>query len=285
MGAAASPPSRAHRGAGRELLGTLRRRSYLLVTVACVVAFFLVWNWLTSSGVLHRIVVPPPGRVIERSREILGEPYFRRHLWVTVKEVVLGYTIGAGSGIVMALVSARFTSFRHLLQPYIVALQSLPKVILLPMIAIWVGGYGETSAMIIVVLVSFFPVYINSLTGLLSADENGLKLLHSLGATPRQAFRMFRIPAALPLLFTGLKTAVNFSVVAAITAELLGARYGLGFMLANSGTFLRIEDLYATVVVVSLFAGLVYAIFELADRKFIFWREDRNRFRSEERER
>jgi len=198
--------------------------------------------------------------------------------------VVFGYTIGAGSGIALALVSARFKSFRHLLEPYIVALQSLPKVILLPLIAVWVG-YGQTSAMIIVVMVSFFPVYLNTITGLLAADENGLKLLHSLGASPRQAFRMYRIPSALPLVFTGLKTSVNFSVVAAITAELLGSRYGLGFMLANSGTFLRIEDLYATVVVVSLFAGAVYLIFELVDRKLIFWREDRNRFRAEERQR
>jgi len=269
---------------GRRLASSARRRSYLLITAALVVAFFLVWDWLTSSGVLHRIVVPPPGRVFERSREIISEPYFRRHLWVTVKEVVFGYTIGAGSGIALALVSARFKSFRHLLEPYIVALQSLPKVILLPLIAVWVG-YGQTSAMIIVVMVSFFPVYLNTITGLLAADENGLKLLHSLGASPRQAFRMYRIPSALPLVFTGLKTSVNFSVVAAITAELLGSRYGLGFMLANSGTFLRIEDLYATVVVVSLFAGAVYLIFELVDRKLIFWREDRNRFRAEERQR
>ncbi len=119
--------------------------------------------------------------------------------------------------------------------PYIVSLQALPKIVLLPLLYVWFG-VGSTSATIIVILVSFFPVYVNTLTGMAIVDENGLRLLHSLGATPRQAFRMYRIPSALPLVFTGLKTAVNFGVTAAIAAELLGSRYGLGFMIANSGT-------------------------------------------------
>ncbi len=79
-------------------------------------------------------------------------------------------------------------------------------------------------------------------------------------------------PPALPLLFTGLKTSVTFAVAAALSAELLGSRFGLGFLIANSGNFLRIDDLYATVLIVTLFAAIVYFAFELIDREVVFWR-------------
>jgi NitT/TauT family transport system permease protein len=103
------------------------------------------------------------------------------------------------------------------------------------------------------------------------------RLLASLGATPSQRFRYHRVPSALPLLLTGCKTAVNFALAAALSAELLGSRYGLGFLIANAGNVLRIDDLYATVVVTALFAGAFYLALEVIDRKVIFWRPEDER--------
>jgi NitT/TauT family transport system permease protein len=262
-------PTRAQRA-----LGYVVDRTYLLVTLAFILGALLLWEWMTDSGILHAIVVPGPAEVWDRFLAILPESYFHTHLWVTVKEILIGFAVGASSGIATALVCLRFPLFRRVVTPYMVSLQALPKIVLLPLFYVWFG-VGPTSATLIVILVTFFPVYINTITGMAIVDENGLRLLHSLGATPRQAFKMYRVPSALPLIFTGLKTAVNFGVTAAIAAELLGSRYGLGFMIVNSGTFLRIADLYATVAVVALFAAIVYFIFEMLDRKLIFWREDR----------
>ena len=92
------------------------------------------------------------------------------------------------------------------------------------------------------------------------------------GQQPSQRFRYHRVPSALPLLFAGCKTAVNFAVAAALSAELLGSRYGLGFLIANSGNFLRIDELYATVVITAVFAAFFYLLFEFIDRKVVFWR-------------
>lgn len=93
-----------------------------------------------------------------------------------------------------------------------------------------------------------------------------------MGATPRQRFRYHQIPSALPLIFTGLKTAVYFAVAAALATEILGSRHGLGYLIANAGNFLRIPDLYATVVIAGVFSGLVCVTFEVFDRKLIHWR-------------
>ena len=129
-----------------------------------------MWQWLTDSGVLHAIVVPPPAEVWDRLLAIIPEPYFHKHLWVTVKEVLIGFGIGASSGIITALIAIRYPLFRRAMTPYIVSLQALPKIVLLPLLYVWFG-VGSTSATIIVILVSFFPVYVNTLTGMAIVDE------------------------------------------------------------------------------------------------------------------
>ena len=248
-----------------------RRRGPLLITAALVAGTYLLWYQLTASGTVHAVVLPTPDSVGESITEVVQRDTFAEHLRVTATEVLAGFALGSLSAVLLALVCERYRAVRRLITPYMVALQALPKVVLLPLLYVWFGvGYRATTVMVI--LVVFFPVYLNTLTGLTIADPDGTRLLKSLGATPRQRFRYHQVPSALPLIFTGLKTAVNFAVAAALAAELLGARYGLGFLIANSGNYLRIADLYATVVVAGLFAGAFYLVFELLDRKLIHWR-------------
>ncbi|HMG40417.1 MAG TPA: ABC transporter permease [Acidimicrobiales bacterium] len=249
----------------------IRRRAPLVITAALFAGTYLLWHQLTASGTVHEVVLPTPGSVGESITEVVQRDTFAEHLRVTATEVLTGFALGSISAILLALVCERSRSVRRLITPYVVALQALPKVVLLPLLYVWFGvGYRATTVM--VVLVVFFPVYLNTLTGLSIADPDGTRLLRSLGATPRQRFRYHQVPSALPLIFTGLKTAVYFAVAAALAAELLGARYGLGFLIANAGNFLRIPDLYATVLIAGVFSGLVYLTFEVLDRKLIYWR-------------
>jgi NitT/TauT family transport system permease protein len=248
-----------------------RRLGPLLITTALVAGTYLLWYWLTASGAVHEIVLATPASVGESLTEIVQRDTFAEHLRVTATEVLVGFALGSTSAILVALVCEHYAAVRRLLTPYMVALQALPKIVLLPLLQVWFGvGYRATSVMVI--LVVFFPVYLNTLTGLTIADPDGTRLLTSLGASPRQRFRYHQIPSALPLVFTGLKTAVYFAVAAALAAEILGSRHGLGFLIANSGNFLRIPDLYATVVIAGLFSGIVYLTFEVLDRKLIHWR-------------
>jgi len=250
-----------------------REKSPYLLTLLLIAGFFAGWQWLTVSGLIHRIVLPGPRVVADALGEIVQEGSFYENLWTTVREILIGFVIGAGLGIAVALLNTRFSLLRKAVSPYIVCLQAIPKVILLPLLGIWFG-IGPTAATIVVALVAFFPTYLNTLTGLAVIDRDGLRLLHSLGASRRQAFRMYRIPTALPLVFTGLKTSVNYAIVAAITAEFLGSASGLGYMVTSASTFLHIPDVYAVVAVVSILAATIYFTLEILDRKLIYWRVD-----------
>lgn len=258
---------------GRRLGRIARRRGHLLITLALVAATYLLWEWATATERVKSIVLPPPDAVWQGIVDVVRKDSFSEHLRTTASEVVTGFGIGALSAVGVALVCDHFAGLRRMVTPYMVALQALPKIVLLPLLFIWFEvGFRATT--VLVVLVVFFPVYLNTLTGLAGADPDGTRLLISLGASPAQRFRYHRFPSALPLIFTGCKTAVNFAVAAALSAELLGSRYGLGFLIANSGNFLRIDELYAAVVITALFAGAFYLVFEIIDRKVIFWRSD-----------
>ena len=252
----------------------LRRIAPYTLTVFVVAAFFAAWQYATDSDLIHRIILPEPGTVFEEFIEILGQATFRENLWVTLREVIFGFLIGCSAAIVMALVSVGFPLVRKVLQPYMTAFQAVPKIVFVPLFAIMFGGVNMTTAIVVVALVAFFPTYVNTYTGLMLSAEEELRLLHSLGASRGQAFWMCRIPRALPLVFTGLKTSINYGVLAAITTEFLGASSGLGYTVNASTAFFNLPAVYASVAAITLVAGTVYIIVEIIDRKLIFWRVD-----------
>lgn len=255
---------------------SVHRWASVAITAGLVGVTFLVWQQVTTSGTVDPIVLPSPSAVWASTVDVVGSDSFPEHLKSTASAVLIGFAIGAVAAIGVALLCDRLAFVRQVVMPYLVGFAALPKIVLMPLLFVWFGiGFRATTAL--VVLVVFFPVFLNTLTGLSIADEDGARLLRSLGADARQHFRYHQIPSALPLIFTGLKTAVNFAVAAALAAEILGSRHGLGFLIANSGNFLRIDELYATVVIATVFSGAFYLAFEVIDRKVVFWRERRAR--------
>ena len=265
-------------------MSSSRRWAPWLLSAVVVAALIGVWQWLTQSGVINQIVLPGPGAVLEQMVEVVRRDSFGTNLWATVREIVIGLVIGCAAAIATALACVRYPMVRKVVSPYITTLQAVPKITIIPLLGIWFG-IGITSATIVVALVAFFPTFVNAVTGLTLSAEDGLRLLHSLGASKRQAFVMYRIPTALPLVFTGLKSSINYAVVAAITTEFLGSNQGLGHLVTSATTFLRIPDVYATVAAISVLAASIFVIVELLDRKLIFWRGETSGRRSRRRQR
>lgn len=244
-----------------------------LVTAGLVVAAIIwYWNWMVVSGRVHRIILPEPSVVGERMVVMVQEDFFWADVRVTVGEIVLGFAIGFMAAVATAGVCVAKPFLGRVMAPYIVTFQAIPKVVLIPLVALWID-IGFQSSVVIVALVAFFPIYVSTDFGLRAVDPGGLTLLRSLKASRWTTFRMFRVPSALPHIFTGAKSAVNYSIVAAITAEFLGSREGLGYRIITMSSRLQLADLYAAVVVTAVVAGVVYGSFELLDRRLVYWRD------------
>jgi NitT/TauT family transport system permease protein len=158
----------------------------------------------------------------------------------------------------------------RIIYPYIVALQTVPKVAIAPLIVVWFG-FGMESKIIIVALVSLFPVLVNVMAGLKAVDQDRLDLLVSLSATRWQILRYLRFPNALPFLFAGLNTAIVFAIIGAIVGEFVGSNRGIGFLILQANFSLDIAGAFALFVVLSIMGVSFHAALQAVQRRVLFW--------------
>jgi NitT/TauT family transport system permease protein len=251
--------------------GTLRKR--LRGPIGALVIFLVilgVWIWAVETGVVHRVILPPPGDVATAFIATFGEGFFYEHLWVTLQEVLLGFVIGVVLGFSFGALFGISPFAREVSYAYIVAFQGLPKIVLAP-VFITAFGFGMTSKIVMAVAISFFPLLINTMSGLMTVDEEAVRLMRSLTASRKDVFLKLSVMHAMPSIFAGVKTSLTFALIGAIVGEFVGARAGLGFLLASYSYQLQVDRVWAITFILALIGIILYVAIEWADRKIVFW--------------
>jgi NitT/TauT family transport system permease protein len=214
---------------------TAVQRRYLTGIVG-ILSFIVIWEWL--SGFYEPFIMPSPGEVIRRFREILRQDdFFAGHFLTTGSEALTGFAISCLTALPLAYYMYRHRLLAELLTPYIVGIQAVPIVALAPLLVIWFG-YGPISKILIAALVAFFPILTNGIIGLQGVDPRRQELLRIMGATRWDLFFKLEIPSALPVWFGGLKMGLTLTVIGAVVGEFSGAGKGLGYLVNLArGTF------------------------------------------------
>lgn len=272
MSAVTAPTAQVEADAARASRSD-RSWAYRLGTLGIVVVFLGVWEALPRLGVVSTIILPPFSEVLAALWELVTSDFFYRHLGVTMTEIMLGFVLGTALGLGLGIALAVWKPVKRLTYPFVVGFQAIPKIVFAPLFIAWLG-YGQSSKVAMAVAISFFPVLINTLVGLESVPKDSVKLMRSIRATPMQTFRKVSLPHALPLIFAGIKAALTFAVIGALVGEFVGASEGLGFLLDSYNFQLRIDSVFAVIVVLAGIGAGLYFLVEWVDRKVIFWRED-----------
>lgn len=189
-----------------------------------------VWELLVRMGGYPPFILPSPGRVWDKFLVVASDGTLWRHTRITLLEIAGGLSLGLAVALVIGYGLAKSPLLERLLSPYIVASQSVPVVAIAPLVVIWFG-FGELSKVLVCALTVFFPMLVNTVIGIRSVEPDLVALMQSLRATRWQTFRLLEVPAALPVLFGGLKVAVTLAVIGAVVGEFVGADRGLGFLL------------------------------------------------------
>jgi len=189
---------------------------------------------------------------------------------VTAKEVLVGFALAVIVGIALALLIVRFRLFGRALYPLIVLFQTVPKVALAPIFILWFG-YDLAPKVILIMVIAFFPVTLDMLSGLQSVEQSFVSLMRSVGARENDILLRVRIPHALPHLMAGMKVAITFSVIGAIVGEFAGASAGLGYLIQFASTQLDTAMVFAALVIVSVVGVIFYYLIELLERVLIPW--------------
>jgi NitT/TauT family transport system permease protein len=181
-----------------------------------------------------------------------------------------GFVLAIALGIPIAVAIANSRALNLMFYPLLIALQSVPKVALAPIILVWLGT-GIESKLAIVWLVAFFPIIVDTVAGLRSTPRELLELAHSLRASPMQIFLKVQFPAALPFIFTGAKVAITLAVIGAVIGEFVGSSEGLGFLLLSATSQLNAPLAFAALFALSFLGIFVYLLVELAERLAAPW--------------
>ena len=264
------------RAAWRELVedpaGFLRSRPHIALIPLVFVVAIALWEWVVRAWNVPAFLAPAPSAVVASLAGGIQSRLYVEHFWVTLYEALLGFLIAAGAGILIGAVIAQFRLVERTLYPYLVALQTLPKIAVAPLIIVWFG-FGISSKIIIAATVAFFPVLVNVIVGLKTVDQSKLDLMRSLKATRWQTFRLVQFPNALPFVFAGLDIAIVFSVLGAIVGEFVGAQRGLGNLILQFNVSLDIAGVFAVLLLLSAMGVTLHLIMQAIQRRVIFWAE------------
>jgi NitT/TauT family transport system permease protein len=222
--------------------------------VAFVVVIFL-WELGIRAFAVPIYLAPAPSDIAPAIAEYSG-PLVDGSL-TTIQEVIVGFVIAVVVAIPMAYVLATSRVLEQALYPIIVFFQLIPKIAVAPLLLIWFG-FGMSSKVVLVAVVCFFPLLVDSLTGFKAVDPRLLYLTKSMGANPVQTLWYVRLPAAMPFIFSGLKIAAVFATTAAIVGEMIGANSGLGYLLLRGSGNLNTPLVFAALAAMA-FIGIVFS--------------------------
>jgi NitT/TauT family transport system permease protein len=248
--------------AARRLLGEI------LIPAATLLVTLLAWEAATWAFRIPRFIMPAPSA-------ILGEGWawryrFVEHTWVTLYETLGGFALSMAVGVPLAVLIVYSPALRAAIYPLIVIAQSVPKIAIAPVLLL-VLGYGEAPKMVVAFLVAFFPVVIDTATGLAATPPELLDLSRSYRASAFKTFVKVRLPMALPFIFAGAKVAITLSVIGAVVGEFVGSDKGLGYVILSSTSYWKTEIAFSAMILLSLLAIVLFAAVSLVERVVCPW--------------
>jgi ABC-type nitrate/sulfonate/bicarbonate transport system permease component len=226
------------------------------------------WDLIAKALNIQDFLVPAPHDIATSLWD--DRSLLLSNAWVTLKEVLLGFAIAAAAGIAFAVLIHLSETARRAVYPLLIGSQTVPIVILAPILVVWFG-FGLTPKLVIVALICFFPITVNTLDGLRSVDPDLTKMMRALGAGRLQRLWRAEAPTALPYTFSGARVAITVSVIGAVFAEYVGSSDGLGHLINQAQAQLLTARSFAAVVVLSVMALGLFALVSLIERRVVTW--------------
>ncbi len=240
----------------------------VLAAIMLALALLATWELYARSGGVDDLILPAPTEVAKalwEDRDLLWDNFA-----VTAGEVLLGLLLALVAAALLAAALHFSTAVRRAVYPLLVASQTVPIVVVAPLLVVWFG-YDLAPKLAIIALICFFPIVVTALDGLAGIDPDLRKLMRTLDAGPWRTFRLVELPSALPFLLSGARIAVAIAVIGAVLAEQAGSSEGLGHLLLQATPQLETPRAYAAVVLLSAFAVALFSGLSLLERLALPW--------------
>jgi len=236
--------------------------------VAVLLGLALLWEAAVIWFDTPEWILPGPAQILTVTRQ--NSSLLAPHVWQTLQETLLGLALALTAGVALAALLDLSAWLRQAIYPLLVISQTIPILALAPLLIIWFG-FGLLPKVLIVALVCFFPIAVNTADGLTSTDPDYVALLRSMGANRRQIWLKVRLPASLPYFFSGLRIAATYSVIGAIIGEWVGAGSGLGIYMLRSANAFKTAQVFSTIAVSSAISLALFGLVSAIERVALPW--------------
>ncbi len=260
----------------RDCFGNLRDHPERVSIPVFGIGIILLWESLVRIFNIPIYLLPGPMAIAKVLWNLLSSGVAFKHLLITAQEAIIGYVIAIITGLTLGTLIVQVKILEKTFKPYLIAFGAIPKIALAPLFIVWFG-FGITSKIATSALVAFFPLLINTINGLNSADALKLELFKSLGASRWQVFKMLKVPNAMPYLFAGLDIGAVFSVSGAIVGEFVGSQGGLGHLALRMQYEFNIPGYFAVMLVIVPLGLLMHLLVTTTQKRVVFWLDTTNR--------
>ncbi len=250
-----------------------RHRLVLAGRIAVLVVLLGAWQGLAQLHLVDPGVVASPSSIWAHlvKWSLDGTLWF--HSAITIEETVIGFLIGASAGIVLGFAIGRYRTLAEILDPFILAIYSVPKVALAPLFIVWFG-IGLEMKVILAAVTVLFIVFFNTLAGVRNVDRDLVDAVWLMGAKPRDILMKVVVPSALSWALTGVRIAIPYALIGAIIGELIASNRGIGYLIASSASQYDTAGVFAALIVLTIFAVILNWIVDLIDARTSKWKVD-----------
>lgn len=248
----------------------MKRLLQALAPLVTLVAILAVWTLATGPGGLPSYLLPTPASVLSALWVGLIDGSYWPHIGFTLLATATGYLIGSGAAIVLGVLAAESRTFERFAYPYIVAVQSMPKVALAPLILVWFG-FGLSSKVVLVALICFFPLLVNTIGGIRRTDPELIDMARSFGRSPAFIFLHIKLPAAAGSIFAGLQIGIVLALIGAVVGEFIASERGLGYLIGSATVNMSVSTMFAGVILLAAIGMAGSAAIRAIQGRVIFW--------------
>ena len=230
-----------------------------------------VWQAAISFGWIDPVFLPSPASIVEALWQLTISGDLWRHLSISLVRISSGWVIGSGLGVIIGLAMGLTSAGRAIGMPLVSAIYPVPKIALLPLLILWLG-IGETPKVVTIASGVFFPTVIATLAGVDGTPRNLIRMGQSFNMPMSAIIRKIILPSSLPGILAGFRISVSIALILVVSAEMIGAQYGIGAFLLTAGNLMQSDDLMAGVVILSILGLVIGAGLTALERLFLSWR-------------
>jgi NitT/TauT family transport system permease protein len=241
-----------------------------LVRIVLIVAFLVLWE-IAADRWIDITFISKPSEIVKRLGEWIGDGTLWSNSWITIQEIVYGFLLGAAAGALVGFVLASLNFLYRVLDPFMMALYSIPKVALAPLFIVWFG-IGMHMKVLLAAATVFFLVFLNTAAGVREVDRGLIDAVRLMGGSRWDIARKVVLPASMTGVLTGLKVAIPYALIGAVIGELVASNRGLGYLINDAASQFDTAGVFATLVVLSIIAGILNILVGLIGKRVNRWK-------------